>query len=114
MYYNFKIDNLEYANEDGQKYTYYAEETNSQLEFYLAPSYSNTSAPNGATQAYDGGTIINKKEGGVELPSTGGPGTRFYYSLGIAFIAMAGIILFIKRKDMRFLRGEVVIPGDED
>ena len=96
--YSFKIENLAYSSETDGKYTYYVEETNSQLAGYLAPSYTNTSAPTGATAAYDGGTIINKQEGGYELPSTGGPGTRLFTILGSILIAGAGLLLVLKRK----------------
>ena len=98
--------------------------TEERLDGYKAPIYAikgtdsggfiNTESGSQLTNATNGRYIINKPLDAVTLPSTGGPGTRFYYSLGIAFIAMAGIILFIKRKEMRSLRGEVVIPGDED
>ena len=102
-YYNFKLNNLDYSDESGGKYTYYVVETNEQLEFYKAPAYSNTSAPTGATEAYDGGTIINRMEGGVVLPSTGGPGTKLFYGLGISFVGFAGLLLFIKRRELRDL-----------
>ena len=96
--YSFKIENLAYSSETDGKYTYYVEETNSQLTGYLAPSYTNTSAPTGATAAYDGGTIINKQEGGYELPSTGGPGTRLFTILGSILIAGAGVLLWRRRR----------------
>jgi LPXTG-motif cell wall-anchored protein len=35
------------------------------------------------------------------LPSTGGPGTKLFYGMGISFVAMAGLLLFIKRKSIR-------------
>ena len=96
--YSFKIENLAYSRETDGKYTYYVEETNSQLTGYLAPSYTNTSAPTGATAAYDGGTIINKQEGGYVLPSTGGPGTRLFTILGSILIAGAGLLLWRRRR----------------
>ena len=96
--YSFKIENLAYSRETDGKYTYYVEETNSQLTGYLAPSYTNTSAPTGATAAYDGGTIINKQEGGYVLPSTGGPGTRLFTVLGSILILGAGVLLWRRRR----------------
>ena len=96
--YSFKIENLAYSSETDGKYTYYVEETNSQLTGYLAPSYTNTIAPTGATAAYDGGTIINKQEGGYELPSTGGPGTRLFTILGSILILGAGVLLWRRRR----------------
>jgi LPXTG-motif cell wall-anchored protein len=96
--YSFKIENLAYSSETDGKYTYYVEETNSQLTGYLAPSYTNTSAPTGATAAYDGGTIINKQEGGYELPSTGGPGTTALYLFGFTLTGLAGTGLVTRKK----------------
>lgn len=55
------------------------------------------------TAAPVGGTIINKPMDAVELPSTGGLGTSRFYGLGISFVAMAGLLLFIKRRSIRDL-----------
>ena len=98
--YNFKIEELAYFSETDGQYTYYAEETNSQLAGYLEPSYWNTSAPTGCTAAYDKGIIINKQEGGYELPSTGGPGTRIFTILGIILILGAGALLWRRLRMM--------------
>ena len=107
--YLVKITGL--PNKNGtEEYSYYFEEDTTNLSGYT-PTYPERGEEKSAVSE---GTIVNIPQKAVTLPSTGGPGTRFYYSLGIAFIAMAGIILFIKRKEMRSLRGEVVIPGDED
>jgi LPXTG-motif cell wall-anchored protein len=94
--YKFTVNGLEFADENGEKYTYTVTETNEQLEGYLAPTYSNTSAPTGAAAAYDKGTIINQ-EPGVELPSTGGPGTKLFTILGSILIAGAGKLLWRRR-----------------
>ena len=51
----------------------------------------------GASDAKDGGVIVNQTFGGYELPSTGGPGPKLFYGIGLSFIAMAGLLLFIKR-----------------
>ncbi len=98
--YNFKIEKLAYSSETDGQYTYYAEETNLQLAGYLAPSYWNTSAPTGCTAAYDKGIIINKQEGGYELPSTGGPGTRIFTILGSILILVAGALLWRRLRIM--------------
>jgi hypothetical protein len=95
--YSFKIENLAYSSETDGKYTYYVEETNSQLTGYLTPSYTNTSAPTGATAAYDGGTIINQQKGGPELPHTGGPGDTMIKLLGTV-VMFAAIATFLERK----------------
>jgi LPXTG-motif cell wall-anchored protein len=94
--YTFKIENLAYSSETDGKYTYYVEETNSQLTGYLAPSYTNTSAPTGAEAAFDHGTIVNQQEGGYELPSTGGTGTTWIYILGTLILTFAGITLAVR------------------
>ena len=100
--YSFKIQGLAYSSDSDGKYTYYVEETNSQLEGYLAPSYTNPSAPTGAVAAYDGGVIINKQEGGYELPSTGGPGTWIYILLGGAISVFAVLLLRNRRLKPRW------------
>ena len=98
--YNFKIEKLAYSSETDGQYTYYAEETNLQLAGYLEPSYWNTSAPTGCTAAYDKGIIINKQEGGYELPHTGGPGTRIFTILGSILILGAGALLWRRLRIM--------------
>lgn len=111
--YSFKITGLDAVDADNKEYEYYVKEQEVG-EYNASYADSNGNIIVDGTYASAGGQIINTPVIAVSLPSTGGPGTRFYYTLGIAFIAMAGIILFIKRKEMRSLRGEVVIPGDED
>ena len=95
--YLFTIEGLAYANENNEKYTYTVTETNDQLEGYLAPTYSNTSAPTGADAAYDKGTIINRQPG-VELPSIGGPGSHAVIILGGLLIVLSGIGLVMKKR----------------
>lgn len=95
--YCFKIENLPYSTDEEGRYTYYVQETNTKLDGYLDPTYTNTRAPNLLDKAYDEGTIINQQEGGFELPSTGGPGTRMIYLLGSMFLATAIILLGRKR-----------------
>ena len=96
--YNFKIEDLVASSESDGEYTYFVKETNQQLEGYLEPSYWNTGAPTGGTAAYNHGIIINKQEGGYELPSTGGPGTRLFTILGCILILGAGVLLWRRRR----------------
>ena len=95
--YNFKIEDLDYASESDGKYTYFVKETNSQLTGYLAPIYTNASAPTGAEAAYHGGTIVNKQEGGYELPSTGGHGTLPLTGAGALLLLLAGTALTVRK-----------------
>ena len=96
--YSFRIEDLVASSESDGEYTYYVKETNSQLTGYLAPSYTNISAPTGAEAASDDGIIINKQEGGASLPSTGGPGTRTITLAGLALTLLALASLAGKRK----------------
>ena len=96
--YRFTLEGLAYYGDSDGKYTYFVKETNPQLEGYLAPTYANTSAPTGAEAAFEDGTIINRHEGAIELPSTGGRGTRLFTILGMMLIAGAGLLLFGRRR----------------
>ena len=49
-------------------------------------------------------TIIATNNPGVELPATGGPGTRLFTILGTALIAGAGILLWMSRKSADFTK----------
>ena len=42
--------------------------------------------------------IINKKAGGITLPSTGGIGTTIFYVLGGMMFVGAALILIVRRK----------------
>ena len=53
--------------------------------------------------AADKGYIINKPDDSVTLPESGGPGTVLFYGLGIALASMAGLLLFIKKRNLRNL-----------
>ena len=79
--------------------------------YVLATTYSNaTSSPetdttasaNGADKAVntDGGliTIINTETAGVELPSTGGPGTVLYTASGLTLLLGAALFLLLRRR----------------
>jgi LPXTG-motif cell wall-anchored protein len=53
--------------------------------------------------ALDEGKIINTPVEAYELPESGGPGTKLFYGLGISFVGFAGLLLFIKRRELRDL-----------
>lgn len=55
------------------------------------------------TNAGNGRYIINKPDDAVTLPESGGPGTALFYGIGIALVAMAGLLLFIKRRNIKNL-----------
>ena len=42
--------------------------------------------------------ITNKYTAGVELPSTGGPGTILYTTAGLGLMALAILALLLKRR----------------
>ena len=44
----------------------------------------------------DGGKIVNKEDYGVELPSTGGPGTYIYSITGISIALLAGALFLLR------------------
>ena len=94
-------------------YTYsVTEET---VDGYKDPAYATKSATTGdgaqfkftddsnnrLTSAGNKGYIINTPEDAVSLPSTGGSGTGMFYGIGIALLALAGALLFIRRRSMR-------------
>ena len=56
----------------------------------------------GRERAGEGEYIINSLVT-VSLPNSGGPGTKLIYGMGISFVAMAGLLLFIKRRSIRDL-----------
>lgn len=90
-------------------YEYFATET--RVDGYKEPIYAikatdagdfiDTESGTPLTNATDGRYIINKPNDAVALPSTGGPGTKLFYGMGIAFVVMAGLLFFIKRKSIR-------------
>ena len=98
--YSFKITGLDAVDADDNEYEYYVKEQ--EVEEYntsYADSHGNIIVD--GTFASAGGQIINTPVIAVSLPSTGGPGTKLFYGIGIAFITMAGILFFIKKKRIR-------------
>ena len=98
---NFKVEGLQ-KYKDGKELHYYVIET--QVDGYKAPSYA-TSEGNSLVftvsdvpKATNGQQIINTPEGGYELPSTGGPGTRLFTILGSILILGAGVLLWRRRR----------------
>ena len=105
--YTFYMDNLEKVNSDGVEYTYSVTE-DGKVDGYQEPSYGYKSGEQiiiktSNTEKYAGDKqyIVNTPENAVSLPSTGGPGTKLFYGIGIAFITMAGLLFFIKKKSIR-------------
>lgn len=75
--------------------TYYA------IKATDAGDFIDTESGTPLTNATDGRYIINKPNDAVALPSTGGPGTKLFYGMGIAFVVMAGLLLFIRKRNIR-------------
>ena len=103
--YLFKLSGLPKTDADGKTYSYFTEEVGVPVDGYLSPSY--VAVSNGSevtlqsdTAAPEGGIIVNAKAS-IELPSTGGPGTDFYYLLGAILTTFTGTALFIRRKRRR-------------
>ena len=97
----FKVEGLP-KYQDGKELHYYVIEA--QVSGYKTPSYA-TSDGNGliftgsdVPKATDGQQIINTPEGGYELPSTGGPGTRLFTILGSILVMIAGVLLWRRRR----------------
>ena len=99
----FKVEGLAKYSSDGKELHYYVTET--QVDGYKAPAYA-TSEGSGLVftgsddvpKAINGQQIINTPEGGYELPSTGGPGTRLFTILGSILILGAGVLLWRRRR----------------
>ena len=93
----FKVEGLP-KYKDGIELHYYLIET--QVTGYKEPSYADKDG-NGLInvgKATNGQQIINTPEGGYELPSTGGPGTRLFTILGSILILGAGVLLWRRRR----------------
>ena len=102
--FNFKMpdNSLRKYNDEGTEWEYYVVET--QIDNYAPTKYgaattgdsgTTYSIINGASDAKDGGVIVNQTFAGYELPSTGGPGTLLYSMLGMMLIAFAGTAYMI-------------------
>ena len=94
--YKFEVKGLPYNN--GVAYRV----TEEQVDKYKEPQYK-TNGQDTPDGAMDGGAIINIAEESYELPESGGPGTKLFYGLGISFVGFAGLLLFIKRRELRDL-----------
>ena len=93
----FKVEGLP-KYKDGIELHYYLIET--QVTGYKEPSYADKDG-NGLInvgKATNGQQIINTPEGGYELPSTGGSGTRLFTILGTILILGAGVLLWRRRR----------------
>ena len=88
--YEFKITGLPYGEtEDGFTYTV----SEQRVDSYQDPKYFNGETQvMGASRIGDGGMIRNDRIG-VELPSTGGPGTAAFIFAGITITLTSGAIL---------------------
>ena len=64
-------------------------------------SLNNEGVSGGRDEGY---TLVVTNNAGVELPSTGGPGTRMLYLLGIMLtsLAAAGLFSLVNRNDFIF------------
>ena len=94
---------LEKADENGNAYMYFVEETSASgqtsYNTYYGSFIDGTGAyAPGAKYAGSGEVIINQEYSGYELPSTGGIGTRSFTVLGTGLIAGAGCLLWKRRE----------------
>ncbi len=102
--YTFTVTGLP-AKEGSEELTYYV--TESKVSGYMDPRYGfkqgqsiteKTGTADDDKRAYNGEYVINRQEGGFELPSTGGKGTHIFYGLGMILLLGAGILLWKRRK----------------
>ena len=104
--FNFKLreESLRKYNDDGTEWEYYVVED--EVALYVTSygtattgdSGTSYSVTPGASDAKDGGVIVNQTFGGYELPSTGGPGTRIFSIFGSILILGAGVLLWRRRR----------------
>ena len=103
--YTYKVSNL-LKKAGSDVYEYYITETVS-VDGYMEPRYydldengqlveKETGAAN-SDRINNGGKIVNKENYGVELPSTGGPGTNLIHVFGFMLASLAGVGLLMNR-----------------
>ena len=99
--FNFALPekSLAKTNSGGTAWTYYVVESDviDYVTHYGTVSEGVGFIISGAKDANDGGLIINQTFGGYELPSTGGPGTKFFTTLG-GLICLVGVSMLLMRK----------------
>ena len=108
--YTFTVTGLP-AKDGSTDLTYYV--TESKVSGYNDPAYGfrqkqsgtegeviteKTGTTDNDKRANDGEYVINREEGGVELPSAGGPGTTWIYLLGAMLLLGCGILLIAQRR----------------
>ena len=96
-----------YICPEGKELEYYVQEVPvadyQEPEYAMDPSASEDNdtepevKPNEADRAMNKEYVINRPINAVSLPSTGGPGTKLFYGMGISLMTFAGIFFFIKR-----------------
>ena len=84
-----------YFRVDGGSVAYYTDGT------YSEETTAQTNVAFVKNDETGSGTFTVTNISGVALPETGGPGTNLFYGMGITFIAMAGLLFFIKKKSIR-------------
>ena len=103
--------NRSYLSDEGE-YTYFV--TEDTVSGYRDASYRNPSVSSDGGEvswilsdeyALNNGKIINKPENSVELPHTGGPGTRALTILGVMLIALAGAGLVLRKRRREAAQG---------
>lgn len=92
-----EIKDLPLTDEKGNYYQYYIKEVDS--DKYIPISYDD-----GKTLEADKTTTLeltnkpNETSGGIELPETGGMGTKPYTTVGLSLMAMSAAIMYIRRR----------------
>ena len=94
-------DLLEEPDNDKVEWEYYIKE-NPLEGFNTAYGDASGTADSSKQIAKNTESVINSSVS-YELPESGGPGTKLFYGLGISFVGFAGLLLFIKRRELRDL-----------
>ena len=92
---------LEEPDNDKVEWEYYIKE-NPLEGFNTAYGDASGTADSSKQIAKNAESVINSSVS-YELPESGGPGTKLFYGLGISFVGFAGLLLFIKRRELRDL-----------